>query len=89
MPLIAKIMSGENVPDDDPRKSHRLFEGLREVHFERKVDGTPWVTLRRSGFHLDGEDDATSFEPKGNVYVMNEAGKTVSTYGVARLPETA
>lgn len=86
MPVTVKVMSDEPHPDDDSRRTHTLFTDIREVHFERKPDGTPWLTLRRSGFDIDREDDATSFEPKGNVYVMNDAGRTVSTFGVCPIP---
>lgn len=83
MPVTVKVMSPEDAADDDSRKSHRLFTDIREVHFERKPDGTPWLTLRRSGF--DADDEATAFEPEGNVYVMNDGGRTVTTFGVAPL----
>lgn len=91
--LIVKIMSDEDTHDTDPRKSFMLHAGVIEAHFERRGDGTttdrqqhaqPWLTLRFSRKTDDREiDDAISFEPSGNVYVMNEAGKTVASYGVA------
>lgn len=87
MSVTVKVMSAEPHPDDDSRRTHTLFTDIREVHFERKPDGTPWLTLRRSGFDLERVDDATSFQPQGNVYVMNEAGRTVSTFGVSEIPK--
>jgi len=91
--LIVKIMSGEDTHDTDPRKSFMLHAGVVEAHFERRGDGTnadprthtqPWLTLRFSRQFGDRVvDDAISLEPSGNVYVMNEAGKTVASYGVA------
>jgi len=91
--LIVKIMSDEDTHDTDPRKSFMLHAGVIEAHFERRGDGTtadrrqhtqPWLTLRFSRKTGDRDvDDAISFEPSGNVYVMNETGKTVASYGVA------
>lgn len=91
--LIVKIMSAEDTHDTDPRKSFALHAGVIEAHFERRGDGTsanprdhkqPWLTLRFSRKTDDREvDDAISFEPSGNVYVMNEGGKTIASYGVS------
>lgn len=91
--LIVKIMSPEGTNDTDTRKGFALHAGVIEAHFERRGDGTsddprtftrPWLTLRFSRKTDDREvDDAISFEPAGNVYVMNEAGKTIASYGVA------
>lgn len=91
--LIVKIMSPEGTNDTDPRKGFALHAGVIEAHFERRGDGTnpdprthtqPWLTLRFSRKTDDREvDDAISFEPLGNVYVMNEGGKTIASYGVA------
>lgn len=91
--LIVKIMSPEGTNDTDPRKGFALHAGVIEAHFERRGDGNsddpktftqPWLTLRFSRKTDDREvDDAVSFEPLGNVYVMNEAGKTIASYGVA------
>lgn len=86
--LIVKIMSDEDTADTDGRKGFMLHAGVIEAHFSRIGDGTdpdpkthvrPWLTLR---FSREG-DDAISFEPRGNVYVMNERGTTVASYGVA------
>lgn len=84
--LIVKIMSSEDTADSDARKSFALHAGVKSAIFERRGDGTsddpstfrqPWLSL----LFADGEKEA--FEPQGNVYVMNERGQTVASYGVA------
>lgn len=86
--LIVKIMSDEDTADTDPRKSFALHAGVATAIFERRGDGTsddprtftqPWLTL----IFADKALSAESFEPRGNVYVMNEGGKTISSFGVA------
>lgn len=88
--LIVKIMSAENTHDKDARKGFALHAGVVEAHFERRGDGTSadprdhkqaWLTLRYSRAQGEREvDDAISFEPRGNVYVMNERGTTIAAY---------
>lgn len=86
--LIVKIMSDEDTADTDPRKSFQLHAGVATAIFERRGNGTsedprtftqPWLTL----IFADKALSAESFEPRGNVYVMNEGGKTIASYGVA------
>lgn len=85
MSLIVKIMSGEDIADDDSRKQHRLFYGVTSIHFERLADGvTPYLSLG-FGPPSDAGFDGLAFEPNGNVYVMNEAGRTVDIIGVSPL----
>lgn len=86
MSLIVKIMSAEDTADSDTRKSFALHAGVKTAVFERRGDGSsedprtftrPWLTMTFD----DGEQGA--FEPQGNVYVMNERGQTIASYGVA------
>lgn len=87
MALIVKIMSDEDTADTDSRKSFTLHSGVKSAVFERlpatankgepEMLERPWLTL------IFGSDEAESFEPRGNVYVMNESGKTVAQYGIA------
>ena len=89
MSLIVKIMSDEDTADHDTRKSFILHAGVKSAVFERlpAYDGQdsgapstperPWLTL------IFGLDDSEAFQPRGNVYVMNENGKTIATYGIA------
>lgn len=88
MSLIVKIMSAEDTADSDTRKGFLLHSGVRFACFERIGTGEnddprtftrPWLTLH----FLEPTAESLSFEPQGNVYVMNEAGKTVASYGVA------
>lgn len=86
MSLIVKIMSAEDTADSDTRKGFLLHSGVRFANFERIGTGAdevdrqrPWLTLH----FVDPTAESLSFEPRGNVYVMNEAGKTVASYGVA------
>lgn len=81
MPLVVKIMSGENGPDCDTRKSYKLLSDVTSVEFGR--DDEP---KRASLFvWFKGDPQPEVFYPLGNVYVMNEAGKTISSFGVAPL----
>lgn len=88
MALVVKIMSNEDTADSDTRKGFLLHSQVRFANFERIGDGStedprtftrPWLTLH----FLDPEAESLSFEPQGNVYVMNESGKTIASYGVA------
>lgn len=78
MALIVKIMSDEDLADDDFRKSFELFTDVKNVEFHRRP-GAPVAALTfNAGSALDGE-----YPLVGNVYVMNESGKTVAHFGVA------
>lgn len=97
--LIVKIMSGENLPDEDPRKAHHLFSEVCEVHFMPPRTEAPVAELMKGLMAAyepkTVERPASVFinfgparEPAefffngefGNVYVMNEAGKTISSF---------
>lgn len=80
MSLIAKIMSDENAADEDSRKAHRLITGLTDIQFERYPDQSCSIHVMRAG-----EDDYEEIAVHGNVYVMNENGKTISSFGSAPL----
>lgn len=71
--LIVKIMSGEDCPDADARKAHRLITGVTSVVFAHTEKGGD-MTVNYAG------DDEEEFTLTGNVYVMNEAGKTISSF---------
>ena len=80
MALLVKMMSDEDTEDADTRKAHTLFVDVVHINFERGVSGLGYMNLR----FKDSEDPET-FEVVGNVYVMNENGKTISTFGSAPL----
>ena len=82
MTLYVKIMSDENLPDSDSRKAFRLLSDVSAIAFNRAPEApapraTPYA-------YVTFKDMTTeSFELLGNVYVMNEAGKTIEKFGVA------
>lgn len=89
MSLIVKIMSDEDTADSDTRKSFTIHSGVKSAVFERlpayRADGDdapetpdrPWLTM------IFGPEDSEAFQPRGNVYVMNERGQTVASYGIS------
>jgi hypothetical protein len=80
--MIVKIMSGEDAADEDVRKLYMLVSGVKEVKFVRRLSPNPCAIasiVRDDGVIYDEE-------VHGNVYVMNDAGKTVSSFGVAQIP---
>jgi hypothetical protein len=88
--LILKIMGLENGPDEDTRKTYRLLTGVRCVEFNRigqiasDSDAMPSFTAEASVTFDD--DQCEVFPLGGNVYVMNEAGKTISSFCPSPLP---
>lgn len=81
--MIVKIMSDEDAPDEDSRKSFQLIAAVVSVGFFRR-DGCAFITL--SDDRDDREPETTAV--KGNVYVMNDAGKTIASFGAGSLPTT-
>jgi len=85
--LIAKIMSNENLPDSDSRKSYKLIPvpDNHEIEFRRLNLSIPEMI-----FHaLFGDSDPITvpLQDSGNVYIL-ENGKTISTFGSAPPPHT-
>ncbi len=76
--LLLKLMGPENCPDDDSRKTHRILSDVVAVNFHRNPAPMAVVTFK--------DDETHEFDLDGNVYVMNENGKTVSSFGVAHAP---
>jgi hypothetical protein len=72
-------MSGEDAADEDSRKQYSLYSEVKTVEFIRQPggEGIAAVTFK-DGEHRD-------LYCYGNVYVLNDAGKTISAYGVAPL----
>ena len=75
--MFLKMMSGENAPDGDSRKTFRILDDVTAVDFRRDPDGKAMaaVTFRQG----PGE----TFSPGGNCYLLNDAGDTVASFGVA------
>lgn len=82
MTFTIKLMSGEDMPDDDTRKTYKLKSGVLDIEFERMgEDSYAWL------WFMGGDGCATAPTQlllHGNVYVMNESGKTVSSFGIAQ-----
>jgi hypothetical protein len=77
--MYLKIMSKEDAPDSDNRKTFRLVECL-EATFERDGEYTMVrVVLENGRYETLGLD--------GNAYLMNGEGKTVASFGVSPLPK--
>lgn len=74
--MYLKIMSGENAADSDSRKSYEILDNVASAKFER-IDGEPVV-------HVVFDDgDVEDYTISGNAYVMNESGRTISTFGAS------
>lgn len=82
--LIVKMMSGENAPDDDTRKAFRLITGVVDVRFDRQADDPNADTSPVPVMYVwygDRQERPDAFCVAGNVYIMNESGRTVASFG--------
>lgn len=92
MTMIVKIMSGENLADNDPHKLFQIYSGVKSFHpcVQRdptKPDDPPYCYLRLyiedvgKTLEVPGfVEHESTVDVSGNVYVMNEAGKTIATW---------
>ena len=94
--MYLKIMSGENAPDGDTRKTFRLLDDVTAVNFERIIapkdaNKPEHQLVANRGPKADvtfkaqpGVPPVTeTFWPEGNCYLMNEAGDTIASFGVS------
>lgn len=83
--MFLKVMSPENAADDDSRKTYRLYGGIKVVEFERIE--CPDELGFKAYAHVVYDDDSMSESiiVNGNAYVMNDDGKTISSFGAASL----
>jgi antitoxin component of RelBE/YafQ-DinJ toxin-antitoxin module len=80
--LTLKMMSGENIPDDDSRKTFMLLAEVLSVGFSRRPGG---ICKANVSFRTPaGTSMSESIVLDGNCYVMNDAGKTISSFGIAQ-----
>src|SRR2546428_127771 len=83
MSFIVKMMSAENLADDHPHKAFRLFANVDFFEPVKGEDGeVAGLYLGLSHHHrIDGSEVNPVFlNVVGNVYVMNENGKTVASF---------
>ena len=82
-----KIMDAENAPDNDSRKTYRLLADVIAVKFSRisSADEGPEVGAFVCVTFQNGACER--FGVPGNAYLMNENGKTISSWGSAPFGE--
>lgn len=89
MSFILKVMSNEDIPDNDARKTYCLYSDVDSVSFSRQSDGTAmahlWVKEPVKTAMVPGFVEVEKHvQVTGNCYLMNENGKTISTFSPAR-----
>lgn len=80
--LIIKMMRDiqQNLADDDTRKPFRLISSVDSVTFEHPPEnGFDLMHVSYGAANMAG-GMPESFFVGGNVYIMNETGRTVSSY---------
>lgn len=82
--LYVKIMSDEDLSDENSNKNFTLLQvdSISALHFRKVIDDP----LLQYPYELEirATDDralTTSYALMGNVYVMNESGKTIASHG--------
>lgn len=76
--MILKMMSGENMFDDNTSKGCRVVDNVCEVHYHQ-IDTKEQmlsVTYNSTNRGLMQED----FILSGNAYLMNNDGKTIQSF---------
>ena len=83
--MFLKVMSPENAADDDSRKTFRLYGKIKVIEFER--ESARETNMAKAFAHVVYDDDrcSESIIVNGNAYVMNDAGKTIASFGAASL----
>lgn len=79
--MYVKLMSEENCPDSDSRKAFRLLSNVIAVFFNRAPEAPEPSDIPRAYVTFD-DKTTEEFDLYGNVYVMNDAGKTIEKFGV-------
>lgn len=82
--MYVKIMSDENCPDSDSRKAFRLLSNVVSVIFNRAPEA-PEPSDIPHAYITFADLQTEAFELHGNVYIMNDAGKTIEKFGIAPL----
>lgn len=73
-----KIMSAQDMPDDDPRKNCRIITGVIEVEMGQNSDG-----LKTLDYTLEDFLRYTTLMP-GNAYLFDSQGQEVHSFGVGQ-----
>lgn len=76
--LTVKIMADIFPRDDDARCEHKIIAHVLGVDF-RKCEQSPAAT-HVAELVIDKSEERTVIPLWGNVYVMNDAGKTISQF---------
>lgn len=100
--MYLKIMSGEDAPDGDSRKTFSLFTDVIKVKFDRMLSAreakkpehrlvaNQGAKAEVTFAPLPGIPSITeTFWPEGNCYLMNEAGDTIASFGVCPYVKSA
>lgn len=83
--MYVKLMSDQNLPDNDSRKSFRLLANVEAVFFNRHPEapegpeGKDWPPTAYMTFS-DGTQEG--FALVGNVYILSDSGKTIEKFGI-------
>ena len=83
--MYVKIMSDENIPDNDSRKAFRLLSGVVTVKFNRSPEA-PEPSSEPIAYVTFDDGETESYLLAGNVYVMNDGGKTIEKFGIQPIP---
>lgn len=94
--MFLKIMSGEPYADGDSRKSFTLHTNIAKVKFDRRLTeadakkpehrlvANRGPTAEVTFIASPGLPSITeTFHVEGNCYLMNDAGDTIASFGVA------
>ena len=88
MSLIVKIMSAEDMADENPQKSFTLYGDVASVTWIRNSDGAAFArmyvrdeakTVSVPGFC----EHEVCCDVPANAYVMNERGKTIASFSAS------
>lgn len=84
MSLIVKIMCANRGNDAHPRHGHHLYSDVKEVWFNEPSEARGPQAILVFKMATEAEPvDRLVHNLYGNVYVMNEAGRTISSFEVA------
>ena len=79
--MYLKIMDDENAPDEDSRKTYRLLSDVIAVKFSRISNIGEGPQAGAFVFVKFKTGEPETFDVFGNAYVMNDNGKTISSWG--------